>query len=158
MEYEDEFGRTRIVRRSELPSQDESSDYSSDEEVKRPGHDGFGSRDNMNHYEADREIRTKGVGFYGFSKVEHERQQQMAKLKALRDETMDARQSATTSASEKRKLQLAKNAEKIRARKAALQAKKHHQLKPELVPSDSPTNVNEDSVSEFLQSIRKQVE
>lgn len=165
VEYEDEFGRTRIVRRSELPSHNEASDhsYSDDDEYeqRRPGHDGFGSREDMNHYEADREIRTKGVGFYGFSKDEHERQQQLAKLKALRDETVDARQSATLSASEKRKQLLAKNAEKIRARKAALQAKKHHQLKPELVPSsrtDSLSNVNEDSVSEFLQSIRKQVE
>lgn len=176
VEYEDEFGRTRIVRRSELPSHNDASDHScysdEDEEYeqrrRRPGHDGFGSREDMNHYEADREIRTKGVGFYSFSKDEHERQEQMAKLKALRDETVDARQSATLSASEKRKQLLAKNAEKIRARKAALQAKKHHQLKPELVPTTTTTTtthspppshvVNEDSVSEFLKSIRKQVE
>lgn len=125
--------------------------------MKRPGHDGLGDRSDMNHYEADREIRTKGVGFYSFSKQEHERQEQLAKLNALRAETENARHSAT-SASEKRKLMLAKNAEKIRARKAALQAKKHHQLVNSQHISTTSININEDSVSQFLQSIRKEME
>lgn len=117
--------------------------------------DGLADRFNINHYEADREIRTKGVGFYGFSKDEDERQAQLSKLNQIRAETENARKSAA-SASDKRKQLLAKNAERIRARKALLQAKKH-QLKPEQVPNIAPV-VNEDSISSFLQSVRKQME
>lgn len=157
VEFEDEFGRTRIVRQSELPSHQQHSSDSEEEEfeMKRPGHDGFGDRSNIDHYEADREIRTKGVGFYSFSKTEHERQEQLAKLNALRAETENARHSVT-SASEKRKQMLAKNAEKIRARKAVLQAKKHP-LQPQHIPTSAP-DINGDSVSQFLQSIRKEME
>lgn len=163
VEYEDEFGRTRIVRRSELPQRSPSPEPYSDEEysMHRPSYemdDGLADRFDMRHYEADREIRTKGVGFYGFSKDEQERQEQLQKLNQLRAETENARGSAS-SASEKRKQMLAKNAEKIRARKAALQAKKYHQLRPEQIPSSGKELVvNEDSVSDFLKSMRKQTE
>jgi hypothetical protein len=119
--------------------------------------DESGDIDEMDHYEADREIRTKGVGFYHFSKDEESRADQLAKLNKLRQETEQARQSAT-SASDKRKAMLAKNADKIKARRAALQAKKH-QLKPEEVPKDiNVDQVNEDSVNMFLQSIRSKFE
>ncbi|GAA5811801.1 hypothetical protein MFLAVUS_005246 [Mucor flavus] len=160
VEYEDEFGRTRIVRRSELPKRSVTPEPYSDEEyaMDRPAYemdDGLADRFNINHYEADREIRTKGVGFYGFSKDEDERQAQLSKLNQIRAETENARKSAA-SASDKRKQLLAKNAERIRARKALLQAKKH-QLKPEQVPNIAPV-VNEDSISSFLQSVRKQME
>ncbi|CEP14511.1 hypothetical protein [Parasitella parasitica] len=166
-EFEDEFGRTRIVRRSELPSseqqQQQYSDYDSEEEndayLERQERYKAADRSDMNHYEADREIRTKGVGFYRFSKDEQERRAQMDKLNRLRAETENARNSKA-SASSKRKQMIAQNAEKIRARKAALKAKKHHQLKPEQqIPSDQgPMNVTEDSVTDFLKSIRKQLE
>ncbi|KAI9361838.1 hypothetical protein BD770DRAFT_360503 [Pilaira anomala] len=162
VEYEDEFGRTRIVRRSELPKRSPSPEpYYSDEEsgysMERPDYEKESvDRFSMNHYEADREIRTKGVGFYGFSKDEHERREQLAKLNQIREETENARKSAA-SASDKRKQMLAKNAEKIRARKAVLQAKRQHQLNPEQVPKDAPPVVNEESVDLFLQSIRKQI-
>lgn len=120
--------------------------------------DGLADRFNMDHYEADREIRTKGVGFYSFSKDEQERQEQLQKLNQIRTETETAR-SSTSSASEKRKQMLAKNAEKIRARKAALQAKRYHQLKPDQILQNVNTPVvNEDSVSDFLKSMRKQME
>lgn len=166
VEYEDEFGRTRIVRRSELPQRSPLPEPYSDEEeeggysMQRPGYDGSGDRSDMNHYEADREIRTKGVGFYKFSRDEQDRQDQINKLNQLRQETENARISAS-SASEKRKQMLAKNAEKIRARKAALQAKKHHQLKPEQISQQQTANapiVNEDSISNFLKSMREKVE
>lgn len=41
----------------------------------------------MKHYEADREIRTKGVGFFKFSKDEETRAQEMANLTAERENT-----------------------------------------------------------------------
>lgn len=120
--------------------------------------DGLADRFNMNHYEANREIRTKGVGFYSFAKDEQERQEQLQKLNQIRTETENARSSAS-SVSEKRKQMLAKNAEKIRARKALLQAKKYHQLKPEQISQNvNGPMVNEDSVSDFLKSVRKQME
>ncbi len=54
---------------------------------------------------------------------------------------------------------MAKNAEKIRARRAALQARKQHPLKHDKIPSTiHMPDVNEESVASFLQSVRKQVE
>ncbi|KAL9551428.1 hypothetical protein MBANPS3_004272 [Mucor bainieri] len=160
VEFEDEFGRTRIIRRSELPSTEQQqqhhrhsddSDYDSEEEENKAyliaqQRYKAADRSDMDHYEADREIRTKGVGFYQFSKDEQERRAQMDKLNRLRTETENARNSQA-SASSKRKQMLAQNAEKIRARKAALKAKKHHQLKPEQqIPAEQgPAEVTEDS-------------
>lgn len=169
VEYEDEFGRTRIVRQSEarkLQREDEDDEDDYFDENKdyidyRPSEESImaADRSDMAHYEADREIRTKGVGFYRFSKDEEERQAQMDKLNKIRQDTENARKSAISSAS-KRKQMLAQNAEKIRARKAALQAKKNHQLKPEQVPKDVniPSVVTEESVTDFLKSVRKQLE
>ncbi|OBZ91188.1 hypothetical protein A0J61_00758 [Choanephora cucurbitarum] len=153
VEYEDEFGRTRVVRKSQLPQREEEV---IEDEIEAPVYDFSKSdRTNMNHFEADREIRTKGVGFYQFSKDEDERQAQMDKLNKIRQETENARKSVVSAAS-KRKQMMAQNAEKIRARKAALQAKRHHQLKPEQLPDVNPV-VNEDSVTNFLKSIRDKV-
>ncbi|KAK4519847.1 uncharacterized protein ATC70_010091 [Mucor velutinosus] len=172
VEFEDEFGRTRIIRRSELPSTEQQqhhhrsddSDYDSEEEENKAyliaqQRYKAADRSDMSHYEAGREIRTKGVGFYQFSKDEQERQAQLDKLNRLRTETENARNSQA-SASSKRKQMLAQNAEKIRARKAALKAKKHHQLKPEQqIPTEQgPAEVTEDSVTDFLKAMRKQVE
>ncbi|CAO0799088.1 unnamed protein product [Mucor circinelloides] len=170
VEFEDEFGRTRIIRRSELPSTEQQqhrsddSDYDSEEEENkayliRQQRYKAADRSNMDHYEADREIRTKGVGFYQFSKDEQERRAQLDKLNRLRTETENARNSQA-SASSKRKQMLAQNAEKIRAKKAVLKAKKHHKLKPEQqIPAEQgPTEVTEDSVTDFLKAMRKQVE
>ncbi|KAI8375143.1 hypothetical protein BD560DRAFT_392837 [Blakeslea trispora] len=157
VEYEDEFGRTRVVRQSQLPEK-QPLEESEEEEDEGPLYDFSKSdRTNMNHFEADREIRTKGVGFYQFSKDEDERQAQLDKLNKLRQETENARKSVVSAAS-KRKQMMAQNAEKIRARKAALQAKKHHQLKPEQLPDVQPAVVNENSVTDFLKSIRNKVE
>ncbi|KAG1521619.1 hypothetical protein G6F50_018719 [Rhizopus delemar] len=80
----------------------------------------------------------------------------MAKLNKLRQETENARKSAISAAA-KRQQMMARNAEKIRARKAALQARKQHPLKQE--PNNvSIPDINEESVASFLQSMRKQVE
>ncbi|KAI8073397.1 uncharacterized protein B0P05DRAFT_572952 [Gilbertella persicaria] len=157
VEIEDEFGRTRIVRQSQVGStMNPEKEEEEKREKLRPLLDyEKADRSNLNHYEADREIRTKGVGFYQFSKDEQERQAQMDKLNKLRQETEQARQS-TVSAANKRKQMMTQNAAKIRARKAALQAKKHP-LTPDKVPTVQPT-VDEASVTDFLQSIRKELE
>ncbi|KAI9270872.1 hypothetical protein BY458DRAFT_510025 [Sporodiniella umbellata] len=162
VEYVDEYGRTRTVRQSQVPvsvEQDEDYEDYEDGGMLRPEYemgDGLATRADINHYDADREIRTKGVGFYRFSKDDDERDEQLAKLNKLRQETENARQSAV-SASAKRQQMMAKNAEKIRARKAALQARKKHPLKHNISNSNIP-EVNEESINFFLQSVRKQVE
>lgn len=44
------------------------------------------------HYDADKEVRTKGVGFYKFSKEEERRRQEMQSLDQEREQTERARQ------------------------------------------------------------------
>ncbi|KAG0958348.1 hypothetical protein G6F32_000394 [Rhizopus arrhizus] len=161
VEYEDEFGRTRTVRQSQLPNMTVQEEENREDMMLRPDYemgDGLASRAHIKHYDADKEIRTKGVGFYRFSKDEEEREEQLAKLNKLRDETENARKSAILAAA-KRQQMMAKNAEKIRARRAALQARKQHPLKHDKIPSTiHMPDVNEESVASFLQSVRKQVE
>lgn len=151
--------QSKVPKLDNYDSDDNQFDETKDYTDYRPSEASIiaADRTDMYHYEADREIRTKGVGFYRFSQDEQERQDQLDKLNKIRKETENARKSAVSSAS-KRKQMLAQNAEKIRARKAALQAKKHHQLKD--VPKDiqAPSVVNEQSVTDFLKSVRKQVE
>ncbi|KAI8997724.1 hypothetical protein BDB01DRAFT_846343 [Pilobolus umbonatus] len=159
VEYEDEFGRTRVVRRSEVPVRSPSPESEEEFYMPRPSYereDGGPDGSTLNHYDVTREIRTTGVGFYRFSTDDEERQAQFEKLQQLRQETENARKTAK-SASAKRKEMMAKNADRINARKAALKAKMH-QLKPEEIPQNVNISVNEDTVTSFLQSMRKQVE
>ncbi|CAA7267147.1 unnamed protein product [Cyclocybe aegerita] len=108
VEYEDEFGRIRSARRSEVPrnlvlDQDEQED---DEDLIRnpvnhfptyqPSEDrvaeiekAYAEENNpLNvHYDASREVRAKGAAFYQFSGDEETRRQQMEEMKASREET-----------------------------------------------------------------------
>ncbi|CAJ0645489.1 2019_t:CDS:2 [Entrophospora sp. SA101] len=80
-----------------------------------------------NALEELKQIRTKGVGFYRFSKDEQEREEQMNALKQLRDET-ETKRSESQSVKDKRKAQ-------IEARKALLVARKR--FKPIIIPIDT---------------------
>ncbi|KAJ7592997.1 hypothetical protein C8J56DRAFT_779666 [Mycena floridula] len=116
VEYEDEFGRLRTARRSEVPRnlipQEEEPDEDEDIIIRNPV-DHFpiyeqteerlaeiakalAEEDNPLgvHYDASREVRAKGAGFYQFSTDETTRQAQMENLKAARDETGKAREEA----------------------------------------------------------------
>lgn len=77
VEYEDEFGRTRVCKLSQL-----RRIQSERQEVQRSL---------VDRYDGDHEIRNKGVGFYQFSRDEEGRQRQMKELKKLREETMERR-------------------------------------------------------------------
>lgn len=55
------------------------------------------------HYEADKEIRTKGVGFYAFSKDEKTRMQEMSNLEEERKETERIRVERERKKEERRK-------------------------------------------------------
>jgi Domain of unknown function (DUF4078) len=162
VDYEDEFGRSRTVRQSQLPRarppRSPSPQLTSEpaypvfttadyEARKREGSE---ERDTQ-RYDAQREIRTKGVGFYTFSKDEEERKAQMEELKRLREQTETAR-THTMSVSAKRKQALERNAAKINARRLLLQQKA-------AAPTSSSSyqqkaDIDDESISSFLSSIR----
>lgn len=133
VEFEDEFGRTRVVRKSQLPEvlpdgeedgdTDVSSDGSRTPPHRIPRSPTLATRADIIHYDANKEARTTGVGFYQFATDEEQRAEQMERLNKLREETEEARRNAK-SVAEKRKAMLSKNAEKIHARRAALLAKR----------------------------------
>ncbi|KAI9033552.1 hypothetical protein CLU79DRAFT_714438 [Phycomyces nitens] len=150
VEHEDEFGRTRVIRKSQIPSRSPSP-VRSPSRSRSPSPRNFVPRDpdqladrsSILHYEADREIRTKGVGFYTFAKDEEGREEQLEKLNALRRETEEARKNVQSVAT-RRKAAMARNAQKIHARREALMGK--------------PTiEVDEDTVTEFLRSVRRKM-
>lgn len=73
------------------------------------------------HYEADREIREKGVGFYSFSKEEGVREQEMEALARERRETERAR-GEREGRVEARREQIARRRREIEERRAKKQA------------------------------------
>ncbi|TFY50654.1 hypothetical protein EVJ58_g10951 [Rhodofomes roseus] len=116
IEYEDEFGRLRSGRRSEIPRhllQQEEAQTEKDDDpyviynpvnhfpVYEPSEDrvaaiesAFAEENNpLNvHYDASGEVRAKGAGFYQFSADEETRRRQMEELRAAREETDRTRQ------------------------------------------------------------------
>ncbi|KAI7859937.1 hypothetical protein BDC45DRAFT_495347 [Circinella umbellata] len=170
VEYEDEFGRSRTVRRSQLPSRSPSpaelsSRSPSPEPMPREPVE-LADRAGIRHYDATRENRTRGVGFYQFETDEEKRAEQMERLNQLREETETARKNKQT-VSERRKAAIQKNAAKVRERREAMMAKRRKvdgTLPPpqSSSPSSSATkqdglNVNEDSILKFIKSIRDTV-
>ncbi|KAF8807029.1 hypothetical protein BYT27DRAFT_7100554 [Phlegmacium glaucopus] len=115
VEYEDEFGRIRTARRSEVPRNlrpDPEDEVDEDEDIVirnpvnhfptyQPSEErvaeiakAFSEENNPLgvHYDASNEIRAKGAGFYQFSADEETRRAQMEELKASREETTKMRQ------------------------------------------------------------------
>ncbi|KAG6917005.1 hypothetical protein DXG01_004270 [Tephrocybe rancida] len=114
VEYEDEFGRLKTARRSEVPRSlapaadepDEDEDIiirnpvnhfpvyePSAERVAEIAATYAEENNPLNaHYDASRENRAKGAGFYQFSGDEETRRRQMEELKAARDETGQIRE------------------------------------------------------------------
>lgn len=115
IEFEDEFGRVRTARRSEVPrellpredatKEDEDEDiviynpvnhyptYKQSEERIAEIAKEFAEENNpLNvHYDATREVRAKGAGFYQFSGDEETRRRQMEELKSVREDTEKSR-------------------------------------------------------------------
>ncbi|PKY45287.1 hypothetical protein RhiirA4_419720 [Rhizophagus irregularis] len=136
VEYIDEFGRTRVARKSEVPKSESpvigptipSDDNEMipedlllqrwEEAAKKELNSGIGPI----HYDETKEIRTKGVGFYRFSKDEDERQEQMRALKQLRLETELKRASRQT-IKEKRQAQLDARMDMIRVKRRKISSK-----------------------------------
>ncbi|KAF9521681.1 hypothetical protein CPB83DRAFT_801267 [Crepidotus variabilis] len=111
VEYEDEFGRVRTAKLSEVPrnlrvdQEQEEVDEDEDIIIRNPENHyviyqpseeriaevdkKFAEENNpLNiHYDASREVRAKGAGFYQFSGDEEQRRAQMEELKTAREET-----------------------------------------------------------------------
>ncbi|KAI9304122.1 hypothetical protein BJ944DRAFT_90911 [Cunninghamella echinulata] len=165
VEYLDEFGRTRVVRQSQLPSSSAppspTSSISPPLSPKHattihPSYLGLADRSHIRHYTNVKEIRTKGVGHYSFAADdEEERQRQMDELNRIRKETELARKQSR-SASERRRAILAKRAEWIHQKRAILRRKKQQQANDNNNNDNYPV-VNEDSITSLLTSLRQQV-
>jgi len=106
IEYEDEFGRIRVSKLSQLRKIQKER-----EEVNR-------LRSITLHYDGDAEIRNKGVGFYQFAGDEEERHNQMRELKKLREETVEKRM-RTLLMKEERRLRIESRLSKLKERKSS---------------------------------------
>ncbi|KAF9476686.1 hypothetical protein BDN70DRAFT_934823 [Pholiota conissans] len=114
VEYEDEFGRLRTAPRSEVPrnlrvNQEDEIDPDEDIVIRNPQNHfpiyqpsedrvaeiakEYSEENNPLgvHFDASKEVRAKGAGFYQFSGDEETRKLQMEELKASREETERAR-------------------------------------------------------------------
>ncbi|CAG8558346.1 7324_t:CDS:2 [Cetraspora pellucida] len=131
IEYTDEFGRTRVARKSQVPKEEsspsstllpgegEAEDISAMEQERRRWEEAALEELKNGgpiHYDETNEIRTKGVGFYRFSQDELEREEQMRALKEMRLET-EIKRSNYQSIKEKRKAQLDTRMAMIRAKR-----------------------------------------
>ncbi|THH09312.1 hypothetical protein EW145_g2119 [Phellinidium pouzarii] len=118
VEYEDEFGRMRTVRRSEVPRdlvRNAEAEEAVDDDpfvvinpvnhfpVYEPSAERVAAIQEAAseaanplaaHYDAAREVRAKGAGFYAFSADENARAKEMEALRAAREETTQARREA----------------------------------------------------------------
>ena len=104
LEYEDEFGRTRVAKLGQLRQIQKDR-----EEVNK-------LRSKTSHYDGDAEIRNKGVGFYQFSTDEEERKNEMAELRKLRAETIE-RRVRTLLMREQRRLRIESRLSKLKERR-----------------------------------------
>ncbi|KAG9285389.1 hypothetical protein G9A89_010864 [Geosiphon pyriformis] len=201
VEYIDEYGRTRVTRKSQVPKElspppkslagdgdgdgDEqptmmSKDMYMEQERRRWEEEALAEINNGPlHYDETKEIRTKGVGFYRFSKNEEERQEQMSALKEMRYET-EQKRSLRKNIKDKRKSQLEARMAFIRKKKLKtleidsetsltsleITAEKIlnspiGNLAEDAVQDDTNNNeertYNESSVSDLLTSIRRQI-
>jgi len=117
------------------------------------------------HYDASREVRAKGAGFYQFSGDEETRKAQMAELKASRDETTKTRQElgaqdimpgqeegmtadgVESRAMEKRKREVEDRRQMVEAKRRKLQALREARQSSQ---SHSPSNTEMDSLLSYM--------
>lgn len=110
VEVTDEFGRTRVLRSSEL-----ESFYASQ-------HEDASKHLQPQHFDSKAEPRKKGVGFFVFSSEEEQRQKQLNEIKALSSETLQSKREFADVLSEKerlRKLRLEKIEKARKSRQGA---------------------------------------
>lgn len=111
VEFVDEFGRTRTMSKAEyeqiLNTQSTSEpECGPDRRTSEP-----------EHFDDTKEIRSRGVGFYRFSKEEEERQRQMRELTELRQNTVETR-TKNAILMEQRRLMKEARLEKVKERRS----------------------------------------
>ncbi|RUS29166.1 hypothetical protein BC938DRAFT_480971, partial [Jimgerdemannia flammicorona] len=182
VEYVDEFGRTRVVRKSQVPKEptpppvDDTLPTLLSEDMRRDLERQRWEREaeeelaaGPQHYDERREVRAKGVGFYRFSRDEGERSEQMSELKRLRNQT-EARRMAHQSVKDRRKEILEKRTEMIRAKRRKIEGKEEEvedvQVKgkgkgkeeEEVVETGARKDgIDEKAITDMLRSIRNKV-
>lgn len=130
VEYQDEFGRTRYGPRSAVPQRQKTPEvevdprnviygdyipsFRVDDERKAAFEEA--QKDPTVHYDADKDLRNRGTGYYKFSTDEEERKQQMEALRIARKET-EEKQASKSSLVEKRRLLLEARREKLGKRR-----------------------------------------
>ncbi|KAI8849907.1 hypothetical protein BC829DRAFT_390482 [Chytridium lagenaria] len=172
VETVDQFGRTKIVRKSQVEAKTTSGFVKAGEVVGQEGDQPSLVSSDMRmqqqreqweaevkadaeaeplHFDANREHRTMGVGYYAFSRSESERQRQMDALKNIREETVKSRDRAT-SAKEARK-------ERLEERRALLKERRAKRNGGEEVREGLKKEMGLDAnVEAFLKTMRKEVE
>ncbi len=137
VETTDDFGRTRLIRSSQLKrtpplQRDDPQDHRQRD-------------DTQDHYYNKNEIRTMGVGFYQFSTDKEQRQQQLSDLNNLRQQTQIQRDHIESTKEAKRKA--------IQDRKQMLLEKRMvKKQKMEASSVDEPKLV-EDVVQDFFKTL-----
>lgn len=122
------------------------------------------------HYDASREVRAKGAGFYQFSGDEETRKAQMAELKASREETTKTREElgaedimpgqeegmtadgVESRAMEKRKREIEDRRQMVEAKRRKLQALREAREARQSSRSNSPSNTETYAKVEALSS------
>jgi hypothetical protein len=98
----------------------------------------------MLHYDASREIRTKGVGFYQFSKTEDDRTREMESLKKEREETERMRREREDER-QKRKRELEERRKAIGDRRREMGEKKAKRLADDFLDGLEKVMAGDDS-------------
>ncbi|KAL1918708.1 uncharacterized protein VTP21DRAFT_2730 [Calcarisporiella thermophila] len=175
VEYQDEFGRTRKIRKSQVPKEQSPSlapiygdvqqypVYTVQDSDRRPPSK-LDVEDIVGpiHYDDTKEIRTKGVSYYKFSADEEERQRQMEELKKLRTETEQLRERHQT-VKDKRRIQMEARAELIRKKRLKIgigdcsSATECNKIPNDMTSSANKVNkeLTEEDLDALLNSIRE---
>ncbi|KAI9102591.1 hypothetical protein DFS34DRAFT_609749 [Phlyctochytrium arcticum] len=180
MEAIDEFGRTRIIRKSQASelglkftkagggsvSEDTSDGPSllSDDmrmEMEREEWERRMREEESKgtHFNSRSEIRTMGVGFYQFSQDEQQRKRQMDELKNIRDETLE-KQIRTSKTKDARKEMLEDRKRLLKEKAAAAKRRRLNKAAAAEAPGESADVEKEeyqDAVGDFLSSFRNPV-
>ncbi|KAF9100148.1 hypothetical protein BGX27_000482 [Mortierella sp. AM989] len=161
IEHMDEFGRTRLMRQSEIPKQQpvreeretpgvhnpanpfpvfrnqdaiDKQEWIRDAtgEMKRSNQDGgYSLANTVRHYDNTLERRARGVGFYAFSQEEEVREKQMRELREIRQQT-ELKREQHRSLKDKRR-------DEIEARKKVIQTKRLKSLASTITVSPTET-------------------
>lgn len=97
------------------------------------------------HYDATREVRPHGAGFYQFSKDEETRQKQMEELRRSRTETGQAREESGAATGREVRPGMEKRKREIEQRRKAIEAKRRKVQDSSETPPDNSEIITTDT-------------